>query len=87
VQCLSGEDEDDCPVVGYACRNVRQTVPNALVCNGSPDCADGSDELPDCEVVLTCDNRPIPDYAVCDGVKTCNNGADEAPDCAVAMCP
>jgi hypothetical protein len=56
-------------------------VPTTKICNGTNDCADGSDEAP-CQFPCG-DGTSVPASKVCDGTRDCANGSDEAP----AMCP
>ncbi len=85
--CTTGEDETGCSSFStYKCRNVDERVDLALVCDGQPDCSDGSDETPGCTPELTCDGYDVPGYQVCDGIQQCVDGSDEAAGCALATC-
>jgi hypothetical protein len=80
-------DEADCESPSYKCRSEAQWVPFEAYCDGREDCADGSDETPDCELALTCsDGTEVPAYAVCDGITQCIGGEDEPDDCAPRVC-
>jgi len=87
-ECLDGEDELDCAVIGrYKCRNVDAFVDVALYCDGVEDCSDGSDETPGCAPDFDCgDGISLAEYSICDGTPQCSDGSDEASDCAVATC-
>jgi hypothetical protein len=85
--CTTGEDELDCPSVStYKCRNVDERVQSSLVCDGQPDCSDGSDETPGCATELSCGGIEVSGYQMCDGTETCSDGSDEPDGCAVATC-
>ena len=56
-------------------------------CDGSAQCADGSDEA-DCDVTGgKCRNvdQFVATSQFCDGVEDCADGSDETPDCAIGL--
>jgi hypothetical protein len=86
--CLGGEDEIGCSAgESIKCRNVDQRIAASLVCNGTPDCSDSSDELPGCSATFTCgDGETLAAVFACDGFVDCLDGSDEPSGCAAAAC-
>lgn len=94
AECGTDDDTDerDCVNAGrYHCRNVDQYVSYVLYCDGNKDCADGSDETPDCGAVQTClaggTMSDISAGDICNGFTTCDDGSDEPSDCSAVTCP
>jgi hypothetical protein len=87
---VPASDEQDCANMRTKCRNVDETYPTDGHCDGEPDCSDGSDEPPDCEVLRTCDSDfgpfELTPLYVCNGVSDCTDGSDEPDSCAPRMC-
>jgi hypothetical protein len=77
--------EDDVPVELEACIEGCRPPPftcgdgtqvsDFSVCDGYPDCADGSDEVTNCPKCG--DGRAYPNYARCDAISECADGSDE----------
>jgi hypothetical protein len=90
---VDGDDSDErgCQLFGYHCRNATGTVEGNKVCDQQRDCPDGSDELPDCATVDSCEDFSgqtinVTLRMVCDGNEQCADGSDERVDCAPLLC-
>lgn len=69
---------------GFTCADGQKLHPSRA-CDGSPDCADGSDEL-DCPAPFECgDGTEISPEWKCDGQPDCENASDEADCPPIAM--
>ncbi|MEM9463606.1 MAG: low-density lipoprotein receptor class A repeat-containing protein [Myxococcota bacterium] len=60
-----------------------ETISDAWVCDGEPDCDGGEDEQQRCPAPFSCGDQEIPDAWVCDGWEDCADGSDEPTSCAV----
>lgn len=68
-----------CPAP-HACPS-GESIPETYLCDGYPDCEDGSDERVGCVAELTCgDGQPLPASLRCDDFADCSDGSDER-DC------
>ena len=66
---------DGCLPPPFTCGSGEGEVPASWLCDGFPDCSDGSDEAVNCP---TCDNGvTLPEFAMCDGFRDCADGRDE----------
>jgi hypothetical protein len=84
VDCIGQCDEQ----FGFQCvepRGGATSVDPAWVCDGEPDCADGSDEIA-CEMFSCGDGQEVVASAFCDGFADCLNGRDEGMDCEQFTC-
>lgn len=72
-----------CSRASKACRDGSQCVPYSHVCDGDPDCKDGSDEencVSECtkaQFLCAHGRRCIDKSQVCDGESQCQDGSDE----------
>lgn len=79
---------DDCKADQFTCNN-GMCIPTAQLCDGVPQCNDGSDEAPEnfdcpapCDTGFSCDDGACLDLgAVCDGFPDCADGTDEPANC------
>ncbi|KAL4660832.1 low-density lipoprotein receptor-related protein 2-like [Arapaima gigas] len=76
-----------CGLGSFACRDGRECVPYGHVCDGEPDCADGSDEeacseqcAPGGQFQCAHGMKCIDQSEVCDGTAQCQDRSDEQ-DC------
>ncbi|XP_022093248.1 suppressor of tumorigenicity 14 protein homolog isoform X2 [Acanthaster planci] len=84
--CNDRSDEgDDCQYTGFTCEDGETKVSELWLCDGQPDCLDGSDEkkenCPQTDECFTliCDDstKCIERAEICDGIEDCVDGADE----------
>ncbi|XP_077869820.1 uncharacterized protein LOC102809700 [Saccoglossus kowalevskii] len=78
MTCL--EPKQDCYPDEFVCDDGVVCISEYQVCDGLPDCIDGSDESPSrcTEPRFECDfDRMIPIHFVCDGYPQCPDGSDE----------
>ncbi|XP_055339785.1 uncharacterized protein LOC129589217 isoform X2 [Paramacrobiotus metropolitanus] len=79
AQCYSDE---------FLCRKENRCVPHLVVCNGVPECQDGTDEAncTDCHPNFRClSGACVPIGLVCDGMEDCSDGSDEL-GCTQSVC-
>ena len=85
-----------CPGGGWACSGAGQCVLRERVCDGRPDCSDGSDEAAAVCAGHTCDPLflfqcgeeagCVSTTQVCNGRPDCRDGSDEA-NCGAGTAP
>ena len=76
---LECQTAQGCPGA-YTCAD-DSVIPEAWMCDGEPDCADGGDEI-GCTAPHTCDDgQTVPRSWVCDGWTDCEDGSDEPAHC------
>lgn len=80
--CLSTEDKS-CSATEFKCSS-GQCVAATMLCDGHPDCWDGSDEesctnMPVCPTKLRCPHSKecLLEEWRCDGEQDCRDGTDE----------
>ncbi|XP_059158261.1 atrial natriuretic peptide-converting enzyme-like [Physella acuta] len=80
-----------CPAQEFMCADL-ECLPQDVVCDGIPDCRDGSDEGVNCACAIgqfKCPNgQCIPQHKVCDGDYDCIDSGDEmnCPNCDGFSC-
>lgn len=85
-----------CPANKFQCANEQQCLPKSVLCDGTRQCWDGSDES-NCTLNTTCSANElqcktsqlcIPRSAQCNEIQDCPDGSDEEPElCRNKTCP
>ena len=79
----------------FMCNASRDCLPRRVVCDGLPDCDDGSDEVGCNATTLTCapneyrcpgEVKCIPSHWLCDDDEDCSDGSDESNCLASVPC-